>query len=128
MQGQVSLSSGEAELYSGNRGLSELAATLILYREMRGEQWGCFRHCVDASASRSFFLRKGSGSMKHIETKDMWGQAFVRKYSVSVDKVRRDVNLADALASPCSPQDLARHLRAMHFYADPIQPGATGYR
>ena len=124
MQWEISLSSGKAELYSGNRGLSELAGILILYREMKGADWGCVRHCVDASASRSFFLRKGSGSMKHIETKDMWGQAFVRKYKVIVNKVSRDVNLADALASPCSPQDLATHLRAMDFYADPNKLGA----
>ena len=116
LQNQVSLSSGEAELYAGNRGLCEMAGALVLYREVHGEAWGLLTHCLDSNASRTFLLRKGTGSMKHIETKAMWGQQFVRAKGVKVLKVPREANCADALASPCSAADLEKHLGAMGFW------------
>ena len=117
LQNEVSLSSGEAELYAGNRGLCELAGALVFYREVHGETWGSSTHCLDSSASRSFLLRKGTGSMKHIETKAMWGQQFIRDKAVKVMKVPREANCADILASPCSAADLEKRLHAMGFRA-----------
>ena len=116
LQTQVALSSGEAELHAGNRGLSELAGAAIAFEERVGAKVMKQGHCLDSSAAKGFFSRRGSGSMKHLETKWMWGQEYIRRNQVEVSKVNREVNCADALASPCAPGDLDRHLAAMHFH------------
>ena len=53
--------------------------------------------------------------MKHLETKWMWGQDYIHRHQVTVKKVHREINCADALASPCTPSDLSKHLDAMGF-------------
>ena len=110
LQHKVCLSSGEAELYSANKGLSEYLGVLHLYREMMSDTWGTLRHQVDASACRAILLRKGVGSLKHLEIRDLWGQEVTKRLGICVEKISRDVNSADALASPCSWQDLFKHM------------------
>ena len=76
-------------------------------------------HRLDSTAAEGFLRRRGSGSMKHIETKHMWSQAYLKKYNVRVNKIPRAANCADALASPCGVQDLRRHLEMMNVYVLP---------
>ena len=110
LQHKICLSSGEAELYSANKGLSEYMGVLHLYREMLDESWGTLRHLVDASACKAILLRKGVGSLKHLEIRDLWGQEITKRLGISVEKISRDVNAADALASPCDRKDLLKHM------------------
>ena len=74
MQDSLALSSGEAELYSSSRGLANLLSLWNLAREMRNADWGTATLYLDASACKSILLRKGAGTMKHLEIKDLWGQ------------------------------------------------------
>ena len=43
------------------------------------------------------------------------GQNYIHRRRVCVQNVRREINCADALASPCAPVDLAKHLSFMDF-------------
>ena len=116
LQGQVSASSGEAELFSANKGLSEFVYLVNLYRELTGSaSWGNERliHRVDASACRSMLLRSDVGGIKHLEVRDMWGQDIVQRYRVSVVKIPRAENVADALASPGDRGDIQAKLESV---------------
>jgi hypothetical protein len=110
LQPRVALSSGEAELYSGVRGISEGLGVVHMLRERRGEQWGEISHEVDASACRGILLRKGAGGLKHLSVKDLWVQDAIREHGIIVHKIPREFNSADALASTNSPGDLEKHL------------------
>ena len=92
LQAQVALSSGEAELHAGNRGLIELAGAAIAFEERLGEGVMKQAHCLDSSAAKGFFNRRGSGAMKHLETKWMWGQNYIHRHRVCVQKVSREIN------------------------------------
>ena len=118
LQHKIALSSGEAELYSSNKGLSEYLGTLHLMREMIDERWGVLKHQVDASACRSMLLRKGAGSLKHLEIRDLWGQEVVKRLGIVVEKIGRDSNASDALASPCTWRDLRRHMHRLGVQLD----------
>ena len=56
---------------------------------------------TDASACRGIMLRQGSGPVKHLSIRQLWVQEVVCDYSVDVQKMRREDNLADFLCSPC---------------------------
>ena len=106
IQGSLALSSGEAEMYASQRDLANMMVLWNLAREMRGDTWGKATLYVDASVCKSILLRKGSGSIKHLEVKDLWCQRIVKDKGVAVKKIDRTFNSADALASPCSAVDL----------------------
>ena len=110
IQPSIALSSGEAELHSSTRGLINLLGLWNLARELRGDSWGTASLRVDASACKSILLRKGTGSLKHLEVKDLWGQDVIRQRQIRVVKIPREANPADALASPCKPTDLWAHM------------------
>ena len=110
LQPRVALSSGEAELYSGVRGISEGLGVVHMLRERRGEQWGKNSHEVDASACCGILLRKGAGGLKHLSVKDLWVQDAIREHGIIAHKIPREFNSADALASTNSPGDLEKHL------------------
>ena len=65
-------------------------------------------HYLDASAARSIILRRGVGSLKHLEVKDLWAQEAALRERVDVEKVERKYNVADSLASPSNPSDFHR--------------------
>jgi hypothetical protein len=106
IQGSVAWSSGEAELYAAARSLSSGIGVWNALRELRGESWGSMKHFVDASACKSILLRKGAGSVKHLETKDLWVQDAIRRKGIQVGKIPRDENVSDALASYSNASDL----------------------
>ena len=87
-----------------------MAGLVNVWRELRHPKCGELEHQVDSSACRSILLWKGCGQLKHVEVRDIWTQRFVKEKGVRVVKVSRADNAADALASPCSPQDLERHM------------------
>ncbi len=76
---------------------------------------GSISSYVDASSCKAIMMRKGSGSLKHLEAKDLWVQSKVRDMGIAVVKVPRASNFADGLASPCSGYDLDQHMRLMSF-------------
>ena len=71
-------------------------------------------HEVDASACKGILLRKGVGSIKHLETKDLWVQEAVRRRSISVRKIPRAENASDSMASYSAPSILQRHMQMLN--------------
>ena len=118
LQNKIVQSSGEAVLYSSNKGLSELAGLVNLLRPFFGDQWGRPELRTDASANRAILLRRGSGSIKHLEAKDLWGQDLIRRYAVKVRRVDRAEMHAHVLASPSSAHDFEYHLEQLGLYRD----------
>ena len=59
VQPRIALSSGEAELYVGMRGISETLGFAHMMREFHRQDWGRIVHRLDASACRAIMLRRG---------------------------------------------------------------------
>ena len=110
IQPRVALSSGEAELYAGLKGVSETIGLLNMGRELRGPNWGSVVHRVDATACRAVMLRRGCGSIKHLSLKILWTQEAVREFNIQVEKVDRTRNFAHIMASPAKPSDFESFL------------------
>ena len=108
VQPRIALSSGEAELYAGLRGISETLWFVHMMREFHTQDWGRIIHRVDASACRAIMLRGGCGGLKHLTVKSLWVQEAVREYLITTDKVPRDAMNAHILASP-SADALKKH-------------------
>ena len=124
IQSVIALSSAEAELYAGVCGLVRLIGILNLGQEVWGDAWGRPVHRVDASACKGILLRKGAGSVKHLETKSLWVQEAIKRRGIVVEKVAREENPADSLASFSPPATLSRHLEMLNcrvFYLDLVK-------
>lgn len=112
VQSNVALSSGEAELNSAVKGVSEAIGLQELIKEVFDINLAV-RINVDASACRGILLRQGSGKVKHLSTKQLWVQGAIQSFGLEVRKVRRDANSADILTHPSSSDALAQGLQAM---------------
>ena len=118
VQPRIALSSGEAELYAGLRGISETLGFVHMMREFHTQDWGRIIHRLDASACRAIMLRRGCGGLKHITVKSSWVQEAVRDYPITIERVPRDEMHAHILASPSSAKELRNHLTKMNAYRD----------
>ena len=87
VQPRIALSSGEAELFAGIRGISETLGFLHMMREFKTDDLGRIFHRVDASSCRAIMLRRGGG-LKHITVKSLWVQEAVREYSIESRELR----------------------------------------
>ena len=114
VQSNVALSSGEAELNSAVKGVSEAIGLKELIQEVFDINLAV-RIDVDASACRGILLRQGSGKVKHLSTKQLWVQGAIQSFGLEVRKVPRVSNSADILTHPLSGDALAQGLQAMGF-------------
>ena len=89
-----------------------------------GGSFGRLRHFVDASACKAILLRKGTGTLKHLETKDLWVQEVIRKKQIEVCKVPREENMSDSLASYSNGDTLCRHMEIMKLRRQQPEPDA----
>ena len=48
-------------------------------------------------------MKRGAAGFKHFDTKDVWGQELVKQLGVKVHRISRELNVADAVASPSPP-------------------------
>ena len=94
LQASVALSSGEAELNSAVKGVSEAIGLRELLREILQVSVTIRIH-VDASACKGMLLRHATGKVKHLTTKQLWVQGAVQAYGMEVLKVPRAENSAD---------------------------------
>ena len=117
VQPRIALSSGEAELHAGMRGLSETLGFVHLMRELKSNDWGRIVHRVDASARRAIMLRRGCGGLKHITVKSLWVQEACGSTQLQL-RVPRDVMHAHLLASPSSTEPPRKHLTELSAYRD----------
>ena len=92
-QGQISLSSGEAEFYgvakSSGVALGYQALLLDLGLGLPLRIW------TDSSATMGICNRQGLGKLRHVDTRSLWLQQRVRDNSFELRKVRGEVNPAD---------------------------------
>jgi hypothetical protein len=109
LQSNVALSSGEAELNASVKAMSEAIGSFELVRELCGESLR-MSLCTDASACKGILLRQGAGRIKHLGVKCLWAQGAIDSFGVRVEKVAREVNVADVLTHPVSGAELRAHL------------------
>jgi len=94
-QQAIALSSCEAELNAMNKGSTEGIGILHMC-----EQCGLPADLVlrtDASAARGVVERVWAGKVKHLSVKQLWTQDLVSRGILKVQKVLREVNVADSL-------------------------------
>ena len=116
VQPRIALSSGEAELYAGMRGISKTLGFVHMMREFKTSDWGRIVHRVDVSACRAIMLRRGCGGLKHITVKSLWVQEAVREYSIEIERISRNEMHAHILASPSSADELIKHLTELNAF------------
>ena len=108
----VALSSGEAELNSAVKGISEAIGLRELLREIL-QVTVTIRIHVDASACKGMLLRHGTGKVKRLTTKQLWVQGAVQAYGMEVLNVPRAENSADILTHPTTGEEMAAGLDLM---------------
>ena len=94
-QATVALSSCEAELNALVKGACEglfFSQVCELFQESMS-----LHMKSDSSAARGVLLRSGSGKLKHLSCKQLWLQEHTASGRVCVDKIPREINVADSL-------------------------------
>ena len=105
LQSNIALTSCEAELNASLRGAVEglnvqrLAAAL-------GDELPLILK-TDASAARGVLMRQGVGKVRHLQVKQLWLQENVAAGELTIAKIPRVENYADALTHPWSAHDLS---------------------
>ena len=61
---------------------------------------------TDASAARGVILRQGVGKVRHLQVKQLWLQENVAAGELTIVKIQRADNYADALTQPWGSNDL----------------------
>ena len=113
-QSNIALSSGEAELNSSVKAISESLGVIHLYDELFHEQLETNVH-VDSSACKGMLLRAGAGKVKYLSTKQLWVQAAAEMYGINVVKIPRAGNCADLLTHSLPSHSALPHIRKMGF-------------
>ena len=106
-QAGVALSSAEAELNSMLKCGQELLCLKQFLREMQIHKHLSIRG--DSSAALGIVQRKGCGKVKHLAVKQLWLQEKVAEKEVTVIKIPRKENSADALTHHWSKASNAHH-------------------
>ena len=73
-QSNIALSSGEAELNSSVKAISETLGVINLWEELMKSQLHATVR-VDSSACKGMLMRNGIGRMKHLSTRQLWVQS-----------------------------------------------------
>ena len=113
-QSNIALSSGEAELNSCVKAISEALGVVHVCDELLNIQFEVSVH-VDSSACKGMLLRSDAGKVKHLSTKQLWVQAAAELYGIHVFKIPRARNCADVLTHTLPSHSAEPHLRAMGF-------------
>ena len=103
-------------MHSSVAGLTRLVGLLHLFEFLRPGVARTVTHTLDSSAAKGVTLRRGSGSVKHLSVKDIWGQEACAKYGITVKKLPREANAADSLACYYSGPVLTQHLDMMEVH------------
>ena len=103
-----------AELNAAVKALSEMIGLRVLLSEVSGSVSSLSLH-VDSSACKSILLRQGAGRVKHLAVKQLWSQGAVQSYGISIVKIPREINAADALTHWASHSDLHKAVLTMGF-------------
>jgi hypothetical protein len=112
LQGNIALSSGEAELNAAVKGVSEVIGVQEMCKEFGYDLKVSIS--TDASVCKSILLRHGAGKIKHLTTKQLWVQGAIETYGYAVYKISREVNSADLMTHGCSNDDFRNHLNRLN--------------
>ena len=111
-QDRIARSSAEAELKSSCCGLAELLGMRNLCQFLSGRQC-TLTHQLDATAAKSMMLRQGCGNLKHLDLRSLWVQEVILLDNITVQKISRASNIADALCSPNKDEDFHARMKAL---------------
>jgi hypothetical protein len=111
-QTAVALSSAEAEYYA----MVEGATRGIGIKTMLEELGVCVKIVLatDSSAAKSLGSRRGTGRIRHLETRWLWLQLEVAKGNIKLAKVAGDVNPADVLTKYKGSKEISKLLDRMN--------------
>ena len=114
-QSSLARSSGEAELYAANKGMSEGLGLQAMCRDM-----GIImkvRVRTDSDACRGTCHRSGLGRLKHVEVEHLWSQEAIAKGRVELTRVNREDNPVDCLTKFVNAREMGEQLRRLGFAA-----------
>ena len=107
VQPRIALSSGEAEVYAGMRGISETLGFVHLMREFKSNDWGRIVHHM---------LRRGCGGLKQITVRSL---GFKKPCVSTLLKLTEFQEMRCMLTSlPLHPEELRKHLTMLNAYRD----------
>jgi hypothetical protein len=110
-QGAIALSSAEAEYYAMVEGATRGIGVKTMLKEigMKAE----ITLSTDSSAAKSLGSRRGTGRIRHLETKWLWLQIEVAEGRIKLEKVAGDLNPADLLTKYKNAAEIEKLLRLM---------------
>ena len=113
-QGQIALSSAEAEYYAMVDNVMKAMGVRAMAEEIgiHGVSGPIVLH-TDSSSAKSFASRRGLGKARHIQTRCLWLQQAVAERQVLVRKVAGTENPADLLTKFLSSEPACRLARLM---------------
>ena len=124
-QQTVALSSGEVEMNASVKAISEGIGVTELLKEI-GINDVRMIVCTDSSACKGMILRRGSGKVKHLTTKQLWVQGAVRAHEIDIQKIHRDANIADMLTHAVNKREMLDAMREMEYHSDDSLVGHIG--
>ena len=69
--------------------------------------------CLDTTAGKGVLMRKGAGSVKHLDVQSLWVQECIKSRNVVMFKIAREDSPADAFAGSSSATDFTRHVHSL---------------
>ena len=105
----IALSSGEAEYYGCVRAGSHLLGISSMMQDL-GISKKRLRIKTDASVAKSLASRRGLGGIRHIEVNQLWLQEKVNNSELEIEKVKGEINRADALTKYKDGESIKRQL------------------
>ena len=114
-QGNIALSSAEAELYAMVHAASEGLGAKAMSEDF-GMCLRPFLH-VDASAAIGIAQRKGLGKVRHLDTQCLWIQDALRERRLTLDKVKGTENPADMMTKPLESKALEYMMEKLNLKA-----------
>ena len=124
-QQTVALSSGEAEMNASVKAISEGIGVTELLKEI-GIKDVRMTVYTDSSACKGTILRRGSGKVKHLTTKQLWVQGAVRAHEIDIQKIPREANIADMLTNGVNKREMSDAMRKMGYHSDDSLVGHFG--
>ena len=112
-QGVTARSSGEAELYAANKGMTEALGLQQMCKDVGVDLKVVTR--TDSDACRGTCRRVGLGRLKHLEVEDLWAQQVVRSGRVALERVDGVVNPADLMTKYLPRNEIDQHMNCLGF-------------
>ena len=124
-QDAIALSSCEAEYYAVVEGATRALGMKSAAKELGIEVSSVeIEMNMDSSAAKSFASRRGTGRVKHIETKWLWLQSAVAGGQFRLKKVRGTCNPADVCTKYLSKTEAVEKLAAVNIEVE-VKPSSS---